>query len=391
MLANVSIDADGIHTALYLPMPFQRSARLQLVGAGMDVSGVHVSIRTVANDVPANLQGYFHASYVDHGAPTPGQDLITLDTTRVEGGGDWCGSFVGMTFTFSDGADLTTLEGDPRFYFDDSESPQAYGTGTEEWAGGGDYWSGQTTTLPLAGHPTGAPDLASAKSAEDSVEAAYRFLIADAMPFGKNARIQLEHGGLDDSVEHYRTVAYWYGRPSACLQLADSLHVGDLTDEVAHAYNSPTATMPVTLSSRWDGSGVDAEAPLSTDVGRTMTGTSAFTVAIDQGNRGLLLRRKLDYAIADQIAEVWIADDARSEPKRAGTWYLAGSSTCVYSNPPNELDPAQPVAETSNRQWRNDEFLVPRALTEGRSSVRIEIRSSRPWSEFRYQVYEYVL
>jgi len=34
----------------------------------------------------------------------------------------------------------STRSKDPRFFFDDSQTPQAYGTGTEEWGGGGDYW-----------------------------------------------------------------------------------------------------------------------------------------------------------------------------------------------------------------------------------------------------------
>ena len=102
--------------------------------------------------------GYFHATYRDHGTPERGQGPgAARHHARAEGGGDWCGSFVGTTFIFSDRAVLSTLEGDPRFFFDDSESPQAYGTGTEEWGGGGDYWGGQTMTLPFAGHPVGAP------------------------------------------------------------------------------------------------------------------------------------------------------------------------------------------------------------------------------------------
>ena len=38
---------------------------------------------------------------------------------------------------------LHTLEGDPRFFFDDSLTPQGQGTGSEEWGGGGDYWGGE--------------------------------------------------------------------------------------------------------------------------------------------------------------------------------------------------------------------------------------------------------
>ena len=54
-------------------------------------------------------------------------------------------------------------------------------------------------------------------SAEDKIESAYRFLLADLMPFGRNARIRLEHGGTNESTEHYQTVTYWYGAPAASL------------------------------------------------------------------------------------------------------------------------------------------------------------------------------
>jgi hypothetical protein len=96
--------------------------------------------------------------------------------------------------------------------------------------------------------------------------------------------------------------------------------------------------------------------------------------------------------------------------KLAGTWYLAGSNMVVYSYPPDrdELGATQHVVETSNRRFRDDEFLLPRALTAGQSSIRVRIehtpidrplfpqlRSRRPrftaWSEFRYTAYSWVM
>ena len=63
-----------------------------------------------------------------------------LDTKNVEGSDDWSGHLVGTVVTFSHRNELHTLEGDPRFFLDDSKTPQVQGTGTEEWGGGGDYW-----------------------------------------------------------------------------------------------------------------------------------------------------------------------------------------------------------------------------------------------------------
>ena len=62
------------------------------------------------------------------------------------------------------------------------------------------------------------------------------------------------------------------------------------------------------------------------------------------------------------------------EFKPAGIWYLAGANTCVYSNPKEELGATQHIVQTSNRRFRDDEFIVPRDLTRGRSQVRIRIK-----------------
>ena len=412
---NIRFDAERVHLACYFPMPFFRSAKIELVGSGgAVVRDILWSVRFQPLGEAPNRLGYFHASYRDHGVPECGRDLVLLDTREAEGGGDWSGTFVGTSFIFSDRADLETLEGDPRFFFDDSRSPQAQGTGTEEWCGGGDYWGGLNMTLPFAGHPVGARSPASARSSEDRIESAYRFLLADMMPFGRSALICLEHGGTDESVEHYQSVTYWYGIPSASLVRTDSFKVGDASDERAHRYQSPDASAPYAITSRYE-LGIDHEAgpgsrevyPAETDSGRTTTGSSEFTLRLDPRNLGVLLRRKLDYALPNQSAEVYVATDGGGAPvwKLAGTWYLAGSSTCVFSNPKDELGSAQHTIQTSNRRFRDDEFLVPRELTMGRSSIRIKVRftpitiplfpgfllPTLAWSEIRYDAYCFVM
>ena len=411
LFVNVRFTPDRVELTAWHPMPFFASARVELVGADPAVTDLRWETRTVAHDAPRAWTGYFHATYRDHATPTEGVDLVALDTRGAEGEADWCGLFAGMSWTFSDRAVLHTLEGDPRFFFDDAEGPQGQGTGTEEWGGGGDYWGGRTMTLPLAGHPVGAPSPDALRDPEDAIESAYRLLLADAMPFGRNARIQLEHGGDNRSVERYRTVTYWYGRPGACLVPTDTLRVGDAASERAHGYVSPTATPPATLRSRFE-LGVDhvegrEVIPEVAGVTRRMRGVSAFTLRVDAANVGVMLRRRFDQAWPDQRAEVWVADDRAGAPfVRAGVWYSAGSNRCLYSNPDGELGAGQRVVQTSNRRWREEEFLVPRALTEGRERVRVEVRftpavralhpgeTALPeawWSESRYDAYAYVL
>jgi hypothetical protein len=442
---NVKHEGGRVRMACYFPMPFFREAKIELVGNGeTDFTDIEWSVRHEPfNDPPAHV-GYFHASYRDFPKPELGKDIVLLDTRETEGGGDWSGSFVGTSFIFTHNCMLKTLEGDPRFYFDDSQSPQAYGTGTEEWGGGGDYWGGLNMTLPFAGHPVGARNLREAKNEEDKIHSAYRFLLADLMPFGKNAVITLEHGGINQYPEHYKTVTYWYGAPAASLVKTDVLDVGDPASEKAHGYLSPDASEPYQISSRYEwgpdlyitgekgrihypmefrsltqpdipadgGANLLVAFPAHTDTGRKTTTRSEFTLKIEPENFGVMLRRKLDYQFPNQRAKVFIADasgpqgpDGGFEWQPAGIWYLAGSNTCVHSYPAGELGEALHNVQASNRRFRDDEFLVPRALTEGRSAIRVRVEFTpveRPlfpghpipelaWSELRYDAYSYVM
>ncbi len=442
---NVRYQGDQVRMACYFPMPFFREATIELVGNGeTEFSDITWSVRHEPLQEPPNHVGYFHATYRDHRKPPLGQDLVLLNTRETEGGGDWSGSFVGTSFVFTDQNNLRTLEGDPRFFFDDSQSPQGYGTGTEEWGGGGDYWGGLNMTLPFAGHPVGARSLKEAKNDEDKIHSAYRFLLADLMPFGKNARIQLEHGGLNQSTEHYRTVVYWYGAPRASLVRTDELKIGDANSERAHQYRSPDASKPYEITSRYEWgpdlylTGTEGEIfyphefrsltqpevprdgeakvvvayPAHTDLGRKTTGRSEFTLRLDPKNLGVMLRRKLDYQFPNQRAKVFVADvdDAgaaavETDWKPAGVWYLAGSNTCVYSDPRGELGDTLHNVQTSNRRFRDDEFLLPRDLTKERSRIRVRVEFTpvqRPlfpghpipelaWSELRYDAWCFVL
>ncbi|WP_158047875.1 DUF2961 domain-containing protein [Skermanella pratensis] len=403
--AGIRYDGDRVHLDCYFPMPFFRGAVVELVPPGGLAAPVELTAELrhePFRDRPSAV-GYFHATYRDHGGGEPGRDHVLLDTRGIEGSRDWSGSFVGTSFTFTDRAELRTLEGDPRFFFDDAKSPQAHGTGTEEWGGGGDYWGGRTMTLPFAGHPIGAPTPAEAKEPADLVHSAYRFLLADLFPFGRNARIQLEHGGTNDMAEHYRTVTYWYGLPAASLARTDALEIGDAASERAHGYRSPEATAPRALTTRRMGVPDPGQ---ETRTVRYTKGTSEFTLGIRPDNRGVMLRRTLDYGMPDQRAAVFVADGAAAEPvwEPAGTWYLAGSDTVYHSFPPGELDPPAPTIVTAGRRLAEDEFLLPLRLTRDRSSIRVRVAYEpvgRPllpgmpvpesaWSEIGYEAWCWV-
>ena len=119
-----------------------------------------------------------------------------------------------------------------------------------------------------------------------------------------------------------------------------------------------------------------------------------------------MLRRTLDYGAPNQRAVISVADGEDSEPawEPAGTWYLAGSNTFYHSFPRDELGSPVPDVRTSNRRFREDEFLLPLRLTENRRSLRVRVAcepmerpllpgmpvSAPVCSEIRYQAYSWV-
>lgn len=416
-----------VELSCYYPMPFFRSAKFELTGITPGDAEISYELRYERLKTTANRSSYFHATYYDIPKPELGRDMTWLDTKGLEGHQEWSGSFLGTSFIFSHNVNLNTLEGDPRFFFDDSQTPQAYGTGTEEWAGGGDYWGGENMTLPLAGHPCGSTEKKTAVNDKDLIQSAYRFLVADLMPFGNRAVIRFEHNE-NVSQEHYETVCYWYGLPGTSLVKTDSIDIGKLEDEARHAYNSPQASGVESIRSRyeWGPDAYPAHAwgydlqkkagykemigkeiyPDHEQDGRRTTGTSEFTVNLRKDNMGVLLRRTLDYSYPNQTAEVFVAAAGGNNWEKAGTWYLAGANTYMISRPEGELSPRKYKVETSNRRFRDDEFLIPAYLTKGKPAIRIKIKfvpghqelypghpfpNQSSWSELKYDVYSYVL
>lgn len=432
---NIRFDYNNqrVELACYYPMPFFKSAEFELAGIEPDDTEIDFEIRYESHDKAPYQSSYFHATYRDIPDPELGKDLILLDTRGVEGHDKWSGSFVGTSIIFSHDAYLGTLEGDPRFFFDDSKTPQAYGTGTEEWNGGGDYWGGENMTLPFAGHPTGAPNRKEAHNEKDLIQSAYRFLLADLMPFGNRAEIHLEHGGRNLSKEHYKTVTYWYGLPAPSLVKTDEIDIGKEKSEKYHNYSSPDASEVQQITSRYEW-GVDtfpdfygnmrpkqrsdydkymgAEIfPAHRQDGRYTSGTSEFTVNLDPDNRGALIRRTLDYSFPNQKAEIYVADTSRTDDNElrweyAGIWYLAGSNTYIFSPADGELGKRKFNVRTSNRRFRDDEFLIPAKFTKGKSAIRIKIKfvpvdrelypghpfpGKNAWSELAYEIYSYII
>ena len=336
---------------------------------------------------------------------------------KAEGGGDWSGHFVGTSFIFSHDANLGTLEGDPRFFFDDSHTPQAQGTGTEEWGGGGDYWGGRNMTLPFAGHPVGArgPKAAKDDGGQDRVGLPLPAGRPDALrqerPHPAGAR---RH---ERSTEHYETVTYWYGLPSPSLR-QDRRAAGrrrrrarrrtryHLARRLRARTRSRRATSgaSITLTARRVYPGAHRHGPAH----EGHVGIHAEAGA-EQLRRPAAPQARLRIP---QPAGGSVRGRRQPRPGRARRWTGSRRASGISpartpaSIPTRRTNwaPRSTTSQTSNRRFRDDEFLVPRDLTAGRSAIRVRVQFTpvkrplfpgRPlgelaWSEIHYSAYCFV-
>ncbi|WP_394828584.1 DUF2961 domain-containing protein [Pendulispora albinea] len=103
------------------------------------------------------------------------------------------------------------------------------------------------------------------------------------------------------------------------------------------------------------------------DAGRAHKGASTFTVKLDPANDGVVLQRRLDLHVPNQVADVYI------DGTLAGTWSDRG--------------------EDQTTSWRDNFFQVPRALTQGKSAIDVRVRfksSANDYNEFFYWIYSRV-
>lgn len=184
--------SDGMYSRWY--MPFSKRAFLRLV----NTTGypVKLTARVWTEPLPRDLHNplYFYAwwktSYPNREADWP--------VLNVAGGQ---GKFVGVSLSVWNPHWRWWGEGDEKMYVDGEKFPSIFGTGTEDYFGYG-YCSTQPFTNPYHNQVlTQGPENAGCSTVN-------RFQIADAVPFTKSFRFELENHARD---MEYTAVAYWYG------------------------------------------------------------------------------------------------------------------------------------------------------------------------------------
>ena len=133
---------------MYLPMPFQHDALIQLyeVGSGPpSVPGIGYQIQYRPFTGQISQVGYFSTSYTTTSPARVGQDFPILTAAGS-------GKLVGVTATYMSGLSKLYLEGDERIYVDGSSAPAFYGSGTEDFFNGGYDFAEGPYSKPLRQH-----------------------------------------------------------------------------------------------------------------------------------------------------------------------------------------------------------------------------------------------
>lgn len=181
--------AEGRSFNCYIPMPFQKAARIILINEGADPVKLFFDIDFVFKKIKKD-DLYFHAFWTRKKPEKPGDDFLVLP--RIFGTGRFLGMSVGMN---RDPQYRKTWwgEGEVKMYIDDDkEFPTIVGTGAEDYIGSA--W-GLGTFQELYQGCTVANDAA-------GQFAFYRWHVPDAVYFDKAIKVALQEigGGSKESV-----------------------------------------------------------------------------------------------------------------------------------------------------------------------------------------------
>jgi hypothetical protein len=205
MVVNSS---DGRSRNSYWRMPFRQSCKITVTNEGRRrVSNLyyHVDWRRLPALAPDTA--YFHALYRQALPATEGKPYEIL---AVQGRGHYVGTVMSV-IPVQPG---WFGEGDDMFYVDGEKQAGIQGTGSEDYFN--DAWSLREAEGPYTGVPVAEG------TGTGSRMSAYRWHLADPIPFTRSFRFEIEHKGwtynadgrvrsaFEERPDLFSSVAYWY-------------------------------------------------------------------------------------------------------------------------------------------------------------------------------------
>ena len=231
---------DGRGFNCYWPMPFRKSARVEVENPGSEKFGLYFYFDYEAYDSPKALdgQGYFHVQWrresptegwgdehahlkkLDDGGAKwremmyQGGDPRSLNTTGqdnyvildAKGNGIYCGAHLDVDVFerqkndwFGEGDDMVFIDGEPW-------PPSIHGTGTEDWY--------NCAFCPTQEHQAPYHGVLLYSGTEQwkwkGKQSVYRYHVEDPIRFRKSILVSIEHGHANKLSNDYSSTAYYY-------------------------------------------------------------------------------------------------------------------------------------------------------------------------------------
>jgi len=217
----VTVSASGLSRTCYWRIPFRKHVRVTVTNESPTypvVDFYYYLDWQKHQSLPAETM-YFHAEYRQSMPAKKGHYTI-LETKGT-------GHYVGTVYSAQQVEMGWFGEGDDFIYIDGAKIPQLKGTGTEDYFN--DAWGFSEFHTPYHG-----VSLYEGVHAGDRVTA-YRWHIADPIPFRKSIRVTIEHRGrvYDETAKHPNN-----------FELAASSERPDWLSSVGFWYQYPPATIP---------------------------------------------------------------------------------------------------------------------------------------------------
>ena len=362
-IASRFVGTIGSDMYCYLPMPFWRTATVELTNTGgVRIGHLQANLEVVPGSSLTYARqecGTFQAIYHREEPRTEGHDYRYADITGA-------GHIVGH-FTFRTN---TSMEEDERTYFDQSQTPSIYGEGFEDDHNQG--WGLHDLRQAIYG----------SVGSDGGSGAPWRFFIPDLYVFHSGVQhghqvygphSPLGHEGMYQ-VGAEESVTFLYALPGPDLTASDTLQIGSPASERAHGYH-PLGTRKNRVGSWWyDGeeNNVLFKLPAITANGVSSSRGSEFRVRINPSNAGVRLVRRTDKENNRQLANVYVDGHLVRERK----WFSVDFERTFR-----------------DIRWFDSAFEIPAKYTKGKSAitVRIELISSKTgwWDEFGYTAYSY--
>ncbi len=209
---SLFLGTSGETNYVYLPMPYDRSARIELESQRTAGPPLAVEAEVLHSDLPrAEDEAKFYAFWRRENPTKLGTPFTFIETKgrgHVVGAILQAQGFESGSTPFFEGDDQATIDGEL----------VVHGTGSEDFFNGGWYNVIGRWMSPLSFPLSGCLDYDNALARTGG----YRFLLTDSYPFRKNVFLTIEHGPTENSVStDYTAITYLYSekRPTVLFEL----------------------------------------------------------------------------------------------------------------------------------------------------------------------------